>query len=136
MEGAHDHAPEARCEPTCPGWAYGALELFGLRRRYPEMLEACRAAEQIELVVVAPSAPGVELPAYLMQEDHLVRLKLVVGRDTPEVFMDEWGIRCTLTFRGVRHDCALPWHAILGGILKPPARKRPRFGVIDGGKKD
>jgi hypothetical protein len=99
------------------------------------MLEACRTADQIEEVVVAPSAPGVELPADLMEED-LVRLKVVVGRDTPEVGLDEWGIRCQLTFRGRRFECALPWPAILAGVLRPPARKRPRFGVIDGGKKD
>ncbi len=135
MDGAHDHRPEERCEPSCPGWAEGALHLLALQRRYAEMLEACRAADRIELVVVAPSAPGVELPAYLMEED-LVRLKLVVGRDAPAVSLDEWGIRCTLTFRGVRHDCAVPWYAILAGILAPPVRKRPRFGVIEGGKKD
>jgi len=135
VEGAHDHPAEERCEPSCPAWAEGALHLLALRRRYGEMLEACRTADQIELVVVAPSAPGVELPADLMEED-LVRLKLVAGRDTPEVGLDEWGIRCQLTFRGQRFDCALPWPAILAGVLRPPTRRRPRFGVIDGGKKD
>ena len=135
MEAPHDHAPEGACTPACPGWAEGALHLFALQRRYADMLEACRTADAIECVVVAPSAPGVVLPEYLQEED-LVRLNLVVGRDTAEVLLDEWGLRCGLTFRGRRHDCALPWTSVLAGVLKPPPRKRPRFGVIEGGKKD
>jgi hypothetical protein len=135
VESHHDHGPEAPCPPTCPGWSQGALELFALQRRYPEMLEACRAADAIECVIVAPAAPGVIVPEYLHEEE-LVRLNLVVGRDTPEVLLDEWGIRCDLTFRGRRWECAFPWPSVLAGILKPPERKRPRFGVIQGGKKD
>ena len=68
VESAHDHPPDAACGPTCPGWTEGALELFALQRRYPEMLEACRAASAIEWVIVAPAAPGVELPEYLHDE--------------------------------------------------------------------
>ncbi len=60
MEAHHDHPPDAACLPACPAWAEGCLQLFALRRRYPEMLEACRTAAQIEFVVVAPSAPGVD----------------------------------------------------------------------------
>jgi hypothetical protein len=135
VESHHDHAPEAACPPTCPGWSEGALELFALQRRYGEMLEACQTAPAIEYVIVAPSAPGVMMPEYL-QEEELVRVNLVVGRDTPEVLLDEWGIRCNLTFRSRRFDCAFPWPSVLAGILKPPERKRPRFGVIQGGKKD
>jgi hypothetical protein len=99
------------------------------------MLEACRAATEIECVIVSPAAPGVVLPKYLEDED-LVRVNLVVGRDTPEVLLDEWGIRCNLTFRARRVDCAFPWSAIRGGLLRAPPQKRPRFGVIAGGKKD
>ena len=135
MEDPHDHPPDAPCPPACPGWPQGALELFALQRRYGEMLEACRAAALIECVIVAPSAPGVVLPEYL-QEEELVRLNTVVGRDTQEVLLDEWGVRCNLTFRGRRVDCAFPWPSILSGTLRPPERKRPRFGVIQGGKKE
>ncbi len=135
MDAPHDHRPDEPCTPACPGWAEGSLHLFALQHDYGAMLEACRAAERIECVVVAPSAQGVVLPEYLQEED-LVRLNLVVGRDAPEVLLDEWGIRATLTFRGRRFDVAVPWAAVLAGILKPPARKRPRFGVIAGGKKD
>ena len=135
MDAAHQHPPEAACLPSCPAWSEGALHLFSLQRRYGDMLEACRAAEAVESVIVAPSAPGVALPEYLADEE-LVRLNMIVGRDTPEVLMDEWGLHCTLTFRGRRFDCALPWHAVLAGTLRPPPRRRPRFEVIEGGKKD
>lgn len=135
MDPHHDHPASGPCLPGCPAWADWALELFALQRRFPEMLEACREAVAIEYLDVSPGAQGIELPDYLQGED-VVRLKLVVPRDTPEVFLDEWGIRCSLTFRGERHACALPWHSVLRGRLRPPERKRPRFGVIQGGKKD
>jgi hypothetical protein len=135
VDAPHQHPPEAACPPTCPGWAEGALQLFALQRRHAEMLAACQAAEAIESVIVAPGVPGVSLPDYLADEE-LVRLNLVVGRDTPEVVMDEWGMHCMLTFRGRRTECALPWACILAGTLRPPPRKRPRFEVIEGGKKD
>ncbi len=135
MDAHHEHPADAPCLPACPAWADGALQLFALQRRYPEMLEACRSARAIEYVVVAPAAPGTVLPDHLQQEE-LVRLNLVVGRDTPEVLFDEWGIRCNLTFRGRRLDCAFPWASILAGGLRPPEKKKPRFGLIQGGKKD
>ncbi|ABS27607.1 hypothetical protein [Anaeromyxobacter sp. Fw109-5] len=135
MTVAHQHAPEEKCLPGCPAWAEGVLELYAVQHRYAEMLEACRAAQAIECVIVAPNALGVKLPEYLKDEE-LVRLNLVVERDTPEVLLDEWGARAELTFRGRRFECALPWPSIKAGILRPPERKRPRFGVIEGGKKD
>lgn len=135
MDLHHDHPADGPCLPACPAWATRCLELFALQRRHGDMLAACREAAAIEFVVVAPSAQGVLLPEHLREED-LVRLNLVAGRDAPEVLLDEWGIRADLTFRGRRHDCALPWRSILGGVLRPPERKKPRFGVIQGGRKD
>ncbi len=135
MEAHHDHPADAACLPACPAWAEGSLQLFALQRRFGEMLEACRAASAIEWLDVSPSTQGTVLPDYLQEED-LVRLNLVVGRDTPEVVLDEWGVRCNLTFRGRRFDCAFPWPSILSGVLRAPERKKPRFGVIQGGKKD
>jgi hypothetical protein len=135
VEASHDHPPDGRCLPGCPGWAEGVLGLYALQRRYAEMLESCRDSEGLEYILVAPGAPGVELPAHLQEED-IVRVNLVVGRDCPEVLLDEWGIRCTLTFRGRRHACAFPWPSVLSGGLRPSARKPMRFGVIQGGKKD
>jgi hypothetical protein len=135
VSAGHVHAKDARCLPTCPAWSEGALEYYALRRRHDEMLEACRTAESIEFIIVAPGVAGVSLPQHLEDQD-LVKLTLVVGRDTPEVLLDDWGIRCNLTFSGRRHDCAFPWPSVRGGVLRPPPRKRPRFGVIEGGKKD
>ena len=131
----HDHPPEGGCLPVCPGWAEGALHLFALQRRYADMLAACQTAERIEFIIVAPAVPGVSMPEHL-NEDELIRLNLVVGRDTPEVLLDEWGLRANLTFRGQRYDCAIPWAAVLAGTPTPPPRQRPKFGVIEGGKKD
>ena len=131
----HDHPPEGPCPPTCPGWAEGALELFAVQRRHADMLVACRAASAIECLIVAPETPGAELPDYLAEES-VVRLNLVVGRDCPEVMLDEWGVRVALTFRGRRKDCAFPWTAVMAGVLVAPARPRPRFAVIEGGRKD
>jgi hypothetical protein len=135
MAALHDHPPEGPCVPACPGWSEEALHLFALQHRYGDMLGACQLASAVECVVVSPAAPGVVLPEYLTDEE-LVRLNLAVGRDTPELLLDEWGMRCTLTFRGTRVECAIPWTSVLAGVLRPPVRKRPRFGVIDGGKKD
>jgi hypothetical protein len=126
----HDHPADGACLPPCPAWAEGCLQLFAVQRRYEEMLEACRSSAAIEFVYVWPSQ-GAVLPEHLRQED-VVRLNLVVGRDTSEVLLDETGIRCTLTFRGRRFDCEIPWSAIPGGVLRPPERKRPRFGIIEG----
>ncbi len=129
---SHDHAPEGDCQPSCPAWSEGALELGALLRRYDAMLAACQAAERIEYVVVAPATPGVDLPESLKGED-FVRLNLVVGRDCPEVLLDAWGIRVTLTFRGRRHDCAFPWPAVKTGVLTAPRKRVRKFGVVDGG---
>jgi hypothetical protein len=126
----HDHPADAACLPACPAWADGCLQLFAVQRRFADMLEACRTAAAIEYVYVWPSQ-GATLPGHLRQEE-VVRLNLVVGRDTPEVLLDEDGIHCTLTFRGSRFDCDIPWTAVPGGVLRPPQRKRPRFGVIHG----
>jgi hypothetical protein len=136
---AHAHGPAEPCPPACPAWSERAIELFAITRRYDGMLEACRAAERIEFLVVAPGVAGVELPRHLMDEE-LVRLDLVVGRDCPEVLLDEWGLRASLTFSRRRHECAIPWEAVVAGGLAPPrpppdARPQRRFGVIDGGKK-
>jgi stringent starvation protein B len=99
------------------------------------MLEACRQASSIDYVIVAPSVPGVQLPQYLADEE-LVRLNLVAGRDTPRIHLDEWGIRCTLTFRGIQSDVAFPWEAVIAGALRAPSKRRPAFQLIEGGKKD
>jgi Stringent starvation protein B len=135
VSGPHQHPPEGACLPSCPGWSEGALQLFAIQRRWRDMLDACRSASAIEYVVVAPAVAGVKLPEYLADEE-LVRLNLVAGRDTPTVALDEWGIRCTLTFRGKQSEVALPWESVIAGALRVPPKKKPAFQVISGGKKD
>jgi len=135
VDAPHEHPPEERCTPDCPRWSEWAIHFYFLQQRWPEMLEACRAASAIEWLMIAPGVAGVALPEYL-RDEQLVRLNVVVGRDTPEVLLDDWGVRCSLTFRGVRQDVALPWGAIVAGTLRAPSRKKPRFGVIQGGRKD
>jgi hypothetical protein len=135
MDTGHEHPREDRCTPGCPRWSEWALHFYYLQQRWPEMLEACRTAAAIEWVTVEPAASGVVLPEYLVEEQ-LVRLNLVAGRDTPAVLLDEWGIRCELTFRGRRHECAFPWGSVVAGTLRPPERRPARFGVIQGGRKD
>jgi len=135
VDAPHEHPPEERCTPDCPRWSEWAIHFYFLQQRWPEMLEACRAASAIEWLMIAPGVAGVVLPEYL-RDEQLVRLNVVVGRDTPEVLLDDWGVRCSLTFRGVRQDVALPWGAIVAGTLRAPSRKKPRFGVIQGGRKD
>jgi hypothetical protein len=131
----HEHATDGRCTPRCSAWAERALEFYVLQRRYAEMLEACQEAEALEYILVVPSREGVKLPEYLREED-AVRLDVAIDRDCPELLMDAWGLRCTLTLRGRRFDCAFPWDSVRGGLLRRPARRKPRFGVIQGGKKD
>ena len=100
------------------------------------MLAACRAAAQVDCVIVAPETAGRGAARLPRSRGALVRLNLVVGRDCKELMLDEWGLRVELTFRGRRHACAIPWEAVVGGLLAPPARPRPRFGVIQGGEAD
>jgi len=134
VDAPHEHPPEAGCTPECPRWSEWAIHFYFLQQRWPEMLEACRQASAIEWLMVAPGVTGVALPEYLRDEE-LVRLNLVAGRDTPEVLLDDWGLRCALTFRGVRAEVALPWPAVVAGTLRAPSRRKARFGVIQGGKK-
>jgi hypothetical protein len=135
VDAPHEHPPEAACTPACPRWSEWALHFYFLQQRWAEMLLACREASAIEWVMVAPGVAGVKLPEYL-QSEQLVRLNVVAGRDTPEVMLDEWGIRCELTFRGLRNEVALPWGSVVAGTLRPPEKKKPRFGLIQGGRKD
>jgi hypothetical protein len=35
----------------------------------------------------------------------------------------------------MRKEVAFPWTSVVSGTLRPPERKKPRFGLIQGGKK-
>jgi stringent starvation protein B len=54
---------------------------------------------------------GVDVPEHLSTEHHL-RLNVSFRFDPPDLVVDDWGVRSTLQFRGVRHLCRVPWHAL------------------------
>jgi hypothetical protein len=134
VDAPHEHPPDAACTPECPRWGEWALHFYFLQQRWLEMLEACQVASAIEWVMVAPGVAGVSIPEYL-RDEQLVRLNMVAVRVKSEVLLDGWGIRCALTFRGVRAEVALPWPSVVAGTLRAPAKRKARFGVIQGGKK-
>ena len=65
-----------------------------------------------------------------------MRLNLVAGRDTPEVCSTSGASAAASRSAGAASTARCPWASIIAGALRPPERKRPRFGVIEGGKKD
>lgn len=57
--------------------------------------------------------PGVRVPPALQNEFQL-RLNVSPRFDPPDLFMDEWGVRQTLSFQGRRFPVSIPWVAIFG----------------------
>jgi stringent starvation protein B len=55
--------------------------------------------------------PGVVVPPNVRSEPHL-RLNLSYNFDPPDLSVGEWGVRSTLSFRGVRFTVAIPWSAL------------------------
>jgi stringent starvation protein B len=55
--------------------------------------------------------PDVVVPDYLTGEHHL-RLNLSYRFYLPDLEIDDWGVRATLSFRGEGFHCLLPWAAI------------------------
>jgi stringent starvation protein B len=112
------------------------------------------------MVTVDARRPGVDVPLQFADDPRL-RLNLSYRFQLP-LEMNEWGVRATLTFGGMPHDCKLPWnsvyqmysHATKDQFLFPadvpedlvqatlahgetpappsPAKGRPRFAVVEG----
>jgi len=57
--------------------------------------------------------PGVRVPENLRQEPHLL-LNLSYRFDPPDLSVNEWGVRSTLSFSGSRFTVAVPWSALYG----------------------
>lgn len=57
--------------------------------------------------------PGVRVPPWL-QDDLQLRLKVSPRFDPPDLQIDAWGIRQTLSFQGRRFPVAVPWNAVFG----------------------
>lgn len=55
--------------------------------------------------------PGVMVPQQLRTEAHL-RLNLSYRFDPPDLSVNEWGVRQTLSFGGSRFGVAIPWSAL------------------------
>lgn len=62
------------------------------------------------LVALDGRAAGIDLPDHL-RGDPQVRLNLSYRFGLP-IELDDDGVRATLTFGGVPHDCVIPWPAI------------------------
>ena len=55
--------------------------------------------------------PGVLVPVDLKAEAHL-RLNLSYRFDPPDLTINDWGVRSTLSFKGQRFIVAVPWSAL------------------------
>lgn len=62
------------------------------------------------LVALDARKPGVEIPPALRGDPQL-RLNLSYRFGLP-LFVDDWGVRATLTFGNVPYECRLPWSCI------------------------
>lgn len=62
------------------------------------------------MVTLDARRPGVDVPAQY-QEDPRLRLNLSYRFGLP-LDVNDWGVRATLTFGGVPHDCKIPWSAL------------------------
>lgn len=63
------------------------------------------------MIHLDPRRPGVSVPPACRTEPH-VRLNLSYRFDPPDLTVNEWGIRSTLSFSGSRFACAVPWSAL------------------------
>lgn len=81
--------------------------------RGPEKKERLLAALNEGMVMVHLDArrPGVMVPQSLRTEAHL-RLNLSYRFDPPDLSINEWGVRQTLSFGGSRFGVAIPWSAL------------------------
>lgn len=81
----------------------------------PDKKERLLAALERGMVMIHLDArkPGVRVPESLSDELHL-RLNLSYRFDPPDLCINDWGIRETLSFSGRRFPVAVPWSALFG----------------------
>jgi stringent starvation protein B len=82
-------------------------------RQVEEKKERLLAALEQGMVMVHLDArrPGVIVPTSLKGESHL-RLNVSYRFDPPDLSVNEWGLRCTLSFGGKRFLVAVPWSSL------------------------
>lgn len=81
--------------------------LFGTKKELVEDL----LQRGMVMVHLDARLDGVDVPAAHRHDFHL-RLNLSLNFDIDDFDIDDVGIRASLSFRGVRHLCVLPWHAV------------------------
>lgn len=67
--------------------------------------------EGMVMVHLDARRPGVVVPQQLRGEAHL-RLNLSYRFDPPDLSVNDWGVRQTLSFGGSRFGVAIPWSAL------------------------
>ena len=84
-----------------------------MESKVPEKKERLLSALDQGMVMIHLDArrPGVSVPSHLAGEAHL-RLNLSYRFDPPDLTVNEWGVRCTLSFSGSRYTVAVPWNAL------------------------
>ncbi len=82
-------------------------------KKAPEKKQRLLAALDQGMVMIHLDArrPGVLVPQDIRQEAHL-RLNLSYRFDPPDLAVGEWGVRCSLSFKGSRFTVAVPWNAL------------------------
>ncbi len=85
------------------------------------------------LVIVDPSARGVDVPPHLRGTD-VQALRIGHGLTPPitDLLVDAYGVRASLMFDGARYFCQLPWRSVVAARLEfestvttPPAPVKP-----------
>jgi stringent starvation protein B len=84
-----------------------------MESKVPEKKERLLTALDQGMVMIHLDArrPGVSVPSHLAGEAHL-RLNLSYRFEPPDLTVNEWGVRSTLSFSGSRFTVAVPWNAL------------------------
>jgi stringent starvation protein B len=84
-----------------------------MESKVPEKKERLLSALDQGMVMIHLDArrPGVAVPTHLAGGAHL-RLNLSYRFDPPDLTVNEWGVRSTLSFSGSRFTVAVPWNAL------------------------
>jgi stringent starvation protein B len=92
---------------------FGAVERQDMDKRAPEKKQRLLAALEQGMTMIHLDArrPGVLVPEHLKTNPHLL-LNLSYRFDPPDLAVNDWGVRSTLTFGGQRFTIGVPWSAL------------------------
>jgi stringent starvation protein B len=74
-----------------------------------ELLESLLERGMV-MITLDARRPGVDVPAHFADDPRL-RLNLSYRFQLP-LDMNEWGVRASLTFGGMPHECKMPWNSV------------------------